>query len=97
MELELDEELLLEELDVVDPPQLAAAGLLPVKVRLSILAKPLPLLACRRKVLVPACRLTFAAEELLQLAQAPVPLKARFACDEPFTSRFAERALEPFA
>lgn len=97
--LELDEleELELEELEPDPPSQFPAAGPSPLIRRLSMLARPALLVASRRTRLLPAWSVTVAVDELAQVAQAPVPSKARLARLLPFTSRLAARALEPLA
>jgi hypothetical protein len=102
LELLLEEELLeeLEELDV--PPQLAACGLLPVTVMLSIFARPLAVVACNRMLLTPAFRFAVTRELLdavvPQFVQAPVAANARGETTvEPFTSSMALRSPEALA
>lgn len=102
---ELDEELddELEELEELleDEPvpllQLPAAGFTPLIRKLSILASPALLLAFKLNRLFPACKVIFAEAEIPQVAQAPVPSKAKFATLLPFTDKLPERAVVPFA
>lgn len=98
---ELDEELdELEELleDVPVPPlQFPAVGFTPLIRKLSMLARPALLLAFKLNRLFPACKVIFAEAEFPQVAQAPVPSKAKFATLLPLTNKLPERAVVPFA
>jgi len=99
-ELELDDELLeLELLDELEPPsQPAARGPAPVSVMLSIFAKPLSPLACKRILFQPLCRLRFTAEEFVQVVHAVEVLKSTLLCVVPLIITWPGRfALEPLA
>ena len=102
-ELELELELLLDDELLLDEPVfvqlLDGCGLLPVTTRVSMLARPLPLVACNRMMLVPALRLTVTLAEFCQVVQEPVPLNATFAtCALPFTITCPVRfVVEPLA
>jgi hypothetical protein len=93
---ELEEELLLDE---PVPLQLAACGLLPLTVIVSMFAKPALCVDCRRMRWLPAFKLMLVPLVVLQLFQAPVPGKLRpVATVPPFTINCAVRlAVVPLA
>ena len=58
---------------------------------------PALLVAFKLIKLFPAVRFTFTAEELVQVVHEPEAAKVKFAAVPPFTTIFAERALDPLA
>jgi len=71
-ELELEDELLLPPLQLALP----AIGPFPTIIMLSIFSSPALLVACKRRMLLPAAKGTRRLVEFAQVAQAPVAAKA---------------------
>ena len=82
-ELLLVDPLLLDELELLElllellePLQLPAAGLIPVITMVSTFGKPTLFVAFTLKKLLPACNVTVAVVELAHVVHEPVPAKA---------------------
>lgn len=76
LELLLEEEPELLELEVGPPLQFPADGLLPLTTMVSMLGKPALFDAFRLNRLFPACSVTVAVVEFVQLVHPPVPANA---------------------